>query len=75
MKIKTFSEMELRIDAEDLAALLYRAKQGEIQFHEKKALEEKVTRLKKEYAELLAAHTKMKAETEDKGRQSGAAQS
>ena len=46
--------MEIRVSADDLAQLLYRAKQGEIMFAENKANQEKIKRLKKEVGDLKA---------------------
>ena len=62
MKIKTFSEMDLRISADDLAQLLYRAKQGEVLYAENKANQEKICRLKNEYTELLKKHENLRKE-------------
>ena len=61
MKIKTYSEMKLRIKADDLVALLYRAKQAEIMYHENMANQAKIVRLKKAHTKLRAAHTRAKA--------------
>lgn len=60
MKIKTYSEMKLRIKADDLVALLYRAKQGEILYHDKLACDAKLMRLKQEHTKLHAAYAKLK---------------
>ena len=62
MKIKTFSEMEFRISADDLASLLYRAKQCEVMFAENKANQEKILRLKKQFTDLKACYEKPRKE-------------
>ena len=62
MRIKTFSEMEFRISADDLASLLYRAKQCEIVFAENRANQDKIFRLKKQYTDLKACYEKLRKE-------------
>ena len=62
MKIKTFGEMNIGISADDLAQLLYRAKQGEVIFHENKKSQDKIVRMKKEYTDLKACYEKLRKE-------------
>ena len=62
MKIGTFSELYFRISANDLLSLIYRAKQCEVMFAENKANQEKIVRMKKEYADLRACHEKLRKE-------------
>lgn len=62
MKIKTFGEMNIGISADDLAQLLYRAKKGEVIWHENKNNQDKIVRMKKEYTNLLASYEKLRKE-------------
>ena len=48
MKIKLASEIEVKVPLEDLLALAYRAKQGEVLYHEKVAHEKKIVALRNE---------------------------
>ena len=60
MKVLTFGEMDLRISANELMSLLYRAKQSEVFFNEKVLAEAKIVRLKKEYSDLKTKHENMR---------------
>ena len=62
MKIKTFRELKISISADDLAQLLYRAKQGEALFADKAANEKKLCNLKKEHAALMVKYTQLRKE-------------